>query len=1179
MSKLEDVKKDATVRGILTEQLVSIIETKWHGTDALEVIYRDSSGRHDSQILFRDREQTIEVITAGQPWSFRADGNLLKLASESHRIRLAYLFDPLLAVHTSLVRPLPHQISAVYESMLPRQPLRFLLADDPGAGKTVMAGLLIKELLARGDLQRCMIVCPGSLVEQWQDELYAKFGLAFEILTSDKLESARTGNWFGENNLVICRLDKLSRNEELKDKLRATDWDLIVCDEAHKMSATEFGGEIKYTKRFQLGRMLSEVSRHFLLMTATPHNGKQVDFELFLSLLDGDRFEGVHREGVHSSDPSDLMRRLVKEQLVTFEGTPLFPERIAYTVNFELSDLEVELYRRVTEYVREEFNRVYALQNDGRKGTVGFALTVLQRRLASSPAAIHASLKRRRERLESSLNEARLLSRAGSSADAVIPGRFADLTVEDLEDFDDLPESELESHENELVDQATASKTISELQIEIDILKGLEALSQQVIRSGTDRKWDEVSRILSESSLVRDSNGNWRKIIVFTEHRDTLNYLQSKISTLIGLPEAVVVIHGGTARDQRKDAENRFLNDPDVKVLIATDAAGEGVNLQRAHLMINYDLPWNPNRIEQRFGRIHRIGQTEVCHLWNLVAKDTREGDVYLLLLQKLEDAREALQGKVFDVLGKLTFDNRSLKDLMIEAIRYGDQPEVKARLSQVIDNSVNKERLQALIQEHAVGHDSMDAIKVREIREQMERAEVRRLQPHFIEGFFLAAFQNLGGQVHDRETRRYQINHVPSEIRRRDRVIGRGQAVLQKYERIAFDKELLNVTGKPRAEFVCPGHPLLDSTMDITLEKYRDLLKQGAVLLDENDLDTTPRLLIYLEHSIQDGRVDRNGNRRVCSRRLQFLDALIQVSAQGNASAGEFRSAGFAPFLDYRPLDETQKQILEPWFEKHVKTLSAPEQMAVSYAVTHLVPEHVNEVKSRIELRINKTIKAVHERLTKEIAHWDHRAEQIKLQEESGRTPKLNSTKATQRADDLRVRYQRRMDELKQEKAIAPQSPVVIGCALIVPLGLLNKLSGKADSAAEMFARETKRVEAIAMKAVMDAEKVLGFTPRDVSSEKCGYDIESMDTNGDLRFIEVKGRVSGASTVTVTKNEIIRALNCPDRFILAVVEVQGEEHRVPQYIKRPFTKEPEFETTSVNFDLSKILSKATAPV
>ena len=349
----------------------------------------------------------------------------------------------MLAVHTSVVEPLPHQITAVYESMLPRQPLRFLLADDPGAGKTIMAGLLIKELIARGDLQRCLVVCPGSLAEQWQDELYRRFHLPFEILTNDKLEAARTGNWFLEANLVIARLDKLSRNEDVQHKLQAPDcrWDLVVCDEAHKMSATFFGGEVKYTKRYRLGQLLSGLTRHFLLMTATPHNGKEEDFQLFMALIDGDRFEGRFRDGVHVAEVSDLMRRMVKENLLKFDSTPLFPERIAYTAPYRLSDAEARLYADVTDYVREEFNRAEALENDRRAGTVGFALTILQRRLASSPAAIHQSLRRRRERLESRLRELQVLQRGGQAAIA-----FAftgpEFDPEDVEDLDEAPENE-----------------------------------------------------------------------------------------------------------------------------------------------------------------------------------------------------------------------------------------------------------------------------------------------------------------------------------------------------------------------------------------------------------------------------------------------------------------------------------------------------------------------------------------------------------------------------------------------------------------------------------------------------------------------------------------------------------------------------------------------------------------
>ena len=412
------------------------------------------------------------------------------MVSEAHRINLAHLFDPLLAIHTSMVDPLPHQITAVYGEMLPRQPLRFLLADDPGAGKTIMAGLLIKELLIRGDLHRCMIVCPGNLVEQWQDELYQRFQLPFEILTNDKLESARTGNWFSENPMAICRLDKLSRNEDVQAKLANTDWDLVVCDEAHKMSATFFGSEIKYTKRYRLGQLLGQLTRHLLLMTATPHNGKPEDFQLFLALLDSDRFEGRVRDGVHTTDASDLMRRLVKEQLLKFDGTPLFPERRAYTVGYKLSDAEAALYKSVTDYVREEFNRADALENEGRKGTVGFALTILQRRLASSPEAILQSLRRRRERLERRLREEQILKRGAALQDD--DQRLPSLTEEDIDDLDDAPDTEVEETEETVVDQATAARTIAELQAEIEILKNLEALALKVRRSGTDKKWEEL---------------------------------------------------------------------------------------------------------------------------------------------------------------------------------------------------------------------------------------------------------------------------------------------------------------------------------------------------------------------------------------------------------------------------------------------------------------------------------------------------------------------------------------------------------------------------------------------------------------------------------------------------------------------------------------------------------------
>lgn len=1163
MARLEDLKQGASVRGILPNGLVTVIDLKWHGSVAAELTYKDSSGRLGNELLYRDHEPNLEIVSQGRPWGFDGDGALLRLVSEAYRIRLAYLFDPLLAVHTSLVDPLPHQITAVYGEMLKRQPLRFLLADDPGAGKTIMAGLLIKELLIRGDLHRCMIVCPGSLVEQWQDELSNKFQLPFDILTNDKLESARTGNWFKENPLCICRLDKLSRDEDLQLKLEQVDWDLIICDEAHKMSASFFAGDINPTKRYKLGQKLSKLSRHFLLMTATPHNGKEEDFQMFMALLDGDRFEGRFRDGVHVVDTSDIMRRMVKEKLVKFDGTPLFPERRAYTIDYKLSQQEAQLYKNVTDYVREEWDRAEALENDGRKGTIGFALTILQRRLASSPEAIYQSLKRRRERLENRLREELLRKRGGElQLDFSSEIAFSDEQLEDLEDATD---TKVEETEETILDQATAARTIAELEVEIKILKRLEDLALQVRRSGTDKKWDELSKILQDKTMF-NTDGSRRKLVIFTEHRDTLNYLKERITNLLGSHQSIVSIHGGMGREERKKAQDAFIQNQDVQVLVATDAAGEGINLQRAHLMTNYDLPWNPNRLEQRFGRIHRIGQTEVCHLWNLVAGETRESVVLQTLCKKLEEESKALNGQIFDILGK-AFSDKPLRDLLIEAIRYGDREDVRARLSQVIDTALDHNRLRTLLEDNALAQETMDATHIRQIREDMERAEVHRLQPHFVASFFIEAFQRLGGTIRERESKRYQIAHVPASIRNRDRQIGTREAVLISYERITFDKDLISVQGKPLAEFVCPGHPLLNAVIDLILERYRDLMKQGAILIDNNDPNTDVRALFYLEHSIQDARTKLSGERHVVSRRMQF----VEMSEKGIA-----HTAGYAPYLDYEPISQEDKLLINNALEANWLKGDL-ESAVVSYAVSALVPEHLQEVRKRKEEFILKAQVAVKDRLTKEITYWDHRAEELKAQEQAGKQPKMNWQKAQQRADELQRRLQKRMEELEQEKRISPLPPNVIGGALIVPIGLLAKMFGdqnpKLKAEKEMLA-DTTRVELLAMETVMETERKLGNNPKDVGKLKLGYDIESHTPNGKLRFIEVKGRSLGAKTVTVTKNEILRALNKKEDYILAIVEIDRDKAKTPCYISFPFFREPDFGVSSVNYNIDELIAR-----
>ncbi|MEZ5142212.1 MAG: helicase-related protein [Acidimicrobiales bacterium] len=842
-AQLEDLAPGSTVVGLVASGPVEVVAVTWHGTSAVTVTYRSLEGRVDERLVYRDDEALLSVSERGRAWSFDGDGDLFRLVSEARRIRLAHLFDPMLAVHLSRIEPLPHQITAVYRDMLPRQPMRFLLADDPGAGKTIMAGLYIRELVLRGDLARCLIVAPGGLVAQWQDELAERFDLRFDILTKDVIEASQTGNPFEERNLLIARLDHLARRDDLHPKLEATDWDLVVVDEAHRMAAHWFGQELKETKRFQLGKVLRGVTRNLLLMTATPHAGKEEDFQAFLSLLDEDRFEGRPRDGAHTVDTSDLMRRMVKEKLLRFDGRPLFPERRAYTVPYPLSSLESALYAKVTDYVVEEMNRAdrLAAEGEGRRGNrVGFALTVLQRRLASSPEAIYQSIVRRRKRLEARLGEEQVRKRAATAA-TVDGSRSSSVGVwseleadDDPAAWDDLSDAEVEELEEQLVDEATAARTIAELEYEIATLAGLEELANRVRRSGEDRKWSELARLVHDEPLMRDAAGKHRKLLLFTEHRDTLDYLVTKLRTLIGRPEAVVSIHGGTAREDRRAIQERFTSDPDCVVLVATDAAGEGINLQRANLMISYDLPWNPNRLEQRFGRIHRIGQTEVCHMWSLIAEETREGQVYRRLLEKLEQQRLALGGQVFDVLGD-AFRGRSLRDLLLEAIRYGDQPEVRARLDEVIDASVGA-GLSGLVADHALHADMLSAGDVERVRLEMEEANARRLQPHYIRSFFLEAFVRLGGQAREREAGRYELTRVPAEVRARDRMIGTGYPVLARYERVCFEKDLLQVPGKPPAELIAPGHPLLDALIDVIVDRHRELLKQGTILVDDAD-------------------------------------------------------------------------------------------------------------------------------------------------------------------------------------------------------------------------------------------------------------------------------------------------------------------------------------------------------
>ena len=1164
--RIEEITSGSSLTGLEPSAVATVIAVVPIADGAVRVIYQTPDGTLKERLLGRADEETIAVATTERPWSFDGDGEAFKLTVEAKRIDLAFLFDPMMAVHTSNVEPLPHQITAVYEAMLPRQPLRFVLADDPGAGKTIMAGLYIRELIMRADARRIVIVAPGSLVEQWREELFEKFGLEFRVFTRDLEAATPSGNPFEDIDHLIVRLDQMARNEELQEKLCAAGWDLVVFDEAHKLAAHFFGNKMQKTGRFKLAEKLGAQTRHLLLMTATPHSGKEEDFQLFLSLLDSDRFYGKFRDGVHKVDCSDLIRRMVKEKLVKFDGTPLFPERKAYTVNYQLSDLEAALYEAVTDYVKTEMGK--ADQLDGkRKGSVGFALTSLQRRLASSPEAIFQSLKRRRERLERRLREEKIGARGQKL--------LAETLIDVPEDEDDFNAEEQETMEETLVVQATASQTIAELEGEIFILQTLEQQAKSLVASGKDRKWDELSRILQNEPQMRDAGGRMRKIIIFSEHRDTLNYLHEKIAGVLGSHDAIVVIHGAVHRDDRRKAQELFRSDPDIRVLVATDAAGEGINLQNANLMVNYDLPWNPNRLEQRFGRIHRIGQQEVCHLWNLVAKETREGDVYFRLLEKLQVVSEALKGEVFNVLGEV-FDGISLKDLLMEAIRYGDKPEVRARLSQKIDIALDLDHLKEILKRDALAQESFSTDRLFAVKEEMEKAEARRLQPFFVRSFFMKGFESLGGSIYSRESGRFEITHVPAELRERDRLItGRNRRdlapVLRRYERVCFTKESVRPVDKPGLAFanmIHPGHPLMLALSDLLLEQHANLLRQGTILVDPADDGDQPSLLFLLTHEV------KSGDGMVISKRLQFVRVLPD---------GSTTFAGWAPHLDLEPLASAQRPLL-------AETLAAPwlnvglDNRALALAASTLVPQHFSEVADRRIAHIDKTLAAVHERLTKEINFWSDRFEKLTDDKKAGKDVRLNLENVRRTLSDLEARLEHRKKELLSMRHVSSATPVVLSGALVIPAGLLRTLQGETASCSSAFSADPaarSRIEQLAMHTVRQSEEARGCHVVDVSAQKCGWDITSYPPaiegkQPESRHIEVKGRIKGATTITVTRNEMLYALNQADKFVLAIVQIdENEQIDGPYYLRNPFDVEPGWGVSSINFEIKEFLKKA----
>src|SRR5713101_3530714 len=579
--------------------------------------------------------------------SYGGDCNLLRLGLQAYMLGIAYEFDPYFGLSISRVDPLPHQLEAVYDYLLKLARVRFLLADDAGAGKTIMAGLLVRELKLRGLVERILIVAPSNLAFQWQRELKEKFDEKFFVVKGDDIRDQFGVNQWLEQKQLITSLD-LAKRTEILPGLRQVHWDLIIVDEAHRMS---WSPPARKTARYALGELLRDISDHMLLLTATPHKGDPANFSLFLQLLDADAYADVRsiREAMDRRRAPFYLRR-TKEAMVYFperqaDGSwvakKIFTKRIPHTVDFQIDGPEFDLYKSVTRFVKRMSARAAAAGDDPRARAVGFLMALYQRRLASSTHAVCCSLENRAKRLELGLKKAQEIARTA-------PPDLPD--PEDLEEMDEGDRERLEA----MLEAISLAGNATEVRAEIAELKQLAEQAKSVELAGVEAKLSRLKNLMQEQGFFDHPD---KRLLLFTEFKDTLDYLVGKLKDW-GF--RVGCIHGSMRIGSRDDSGSRLHTEQQfregaIQILVATEAAGEGINLQCCNILFNYDIPWNPNRLEQRMGRIHRYGQTKNCLIFNFVARNTIEGRILQRLLEKLQEIRNALNDDaVFNVVGEV---------------------------------------------------------------------------------------------------------------------------------------------------------------------------------------------------------------------------------------------------------------------------------------------------------------------------------------------------------------------------------------------------------------------------------------------------------------------------------------------------------------------------------------------
>jgi len=1077
----------------------------------LEVVLQDSNNTYKALRITEEQLTQIQVLDSKKvALTDYAEDFFFYI--EAHRIRLAYQFDPHLAVSVSQVDPLPHQIEAVYHYVLNSPRIRFLIADDPGAGKTIMAGLILKELQYRRLVSRILIVAPGHLKYQWQREMKERFQMSFAIVDRGRMESAWGENVWEERDHLITSIDFI-KQDDVRRTLSNVYWDLIIVDEAHKMSAYAYATrnrvKIDKTKRYQVGEILSRTTEHFLFLTATPHRGDDENFRLFLDLLRPGFFAQTEmlKESVESKDNPIFIRRL-KEDMRQFDGTLIFPPRHIHTVPFRLTATEVDLYNGVTRYVQDYFDKAK------QHRSITFALMILQRRLTSSTHAIYRSLHRRKERLEE------LLSLPESIRQDEDYLRLRNLTEEELED---MAEEDREDIERRL-ENLTIAKNIDDVKDEISELERLIIQAEQV------RQQEIESKLVGLRDHVLQHIGD-RKLLIFTEFRDTVDYLVEKLESW---GYSVVTIHGLMNMDARIAAEHEFRDH--AQIMVATEAAGEGINLQFCSLMVNYDIPWNPNRLEQRMGRVHRYGQQYEVHIWNLVTRDTREGQILDRLFEKLDRIRDALgSDRVFDIIGQIIPGSR-LDELLKEAIfNQKRMEEIEQYIDAVDEKSVRSTLDQVFLTSLATRHIDYSGI----LKETLT-AEENRLVPEYVEDYFLRVFQRLGGNVEKRGDKTYSVSRVPYDLRRWGEDYNFKTAygtLFREYKRLTFDKK--HARYHPETAFIAPGHPLLEAVNQQMLTTIGNGASSGGFFGDPEDLYWG--ILWFYEGEITDGKGEPAGKRVFCL--YQDLNGAVQP-------------VNPAILWDLEPLRKSEVQT--PHWDEIEAKLKSP-NIVEDYVVTQVLLPYRDEIAQRRAREAHIKEKYGLRSLDYLIQESNQKILDYQTRQSFGEQVELPLLNEERKLEELQGRRNELESEIRLESNLAIGEPNLLGAAVVAPLRLVKAQEEKPDEEVHVVGEgekpmehysgysgvstDTERkveIEAVGMDVSMQFEREQGWHPEDVSKDNLGFDIRSIcygddGSLADIRYIEVKARAQSGN-VRVSANEWKKARHFGEKYWLYIV-------------------------------------------